>query len=40
MDIMKSQAHSDTDRYTILDARDKWMRARAPPKTGEVRLRG
>ena len=40
MDIMKSQAHSDADRYAILDARDKWMRARAPPKKGDVRLRG
>ena len=40
MDIMRSQAQNETDRYSILDARDKWMRARAPPKTGEVRLRG
>ena len=40
MDIMKSQAHSDADRYAILDSRDKWMRVRAPPKKGDVRLQG
>ena len=37
---MKRQAFSDEERFKVLDARDKLMRLRAPPKPGEVRLKG
>ena len=40
MQIMKSQAQTDSDRYAILDARDKLMREKAPPKDGKTILKG
>merc|ERR1711963_648774 len=32
MQILRSQAQNDHDKYNILDARDKLMREKAPPK--------
>ena len=40
LERLRSQAFNDSDRYEILDARDKLMRLRAPPKAGDVILRG
>ena len=40
LERLRSQAFNESDRYEILDARDKLMRLRAPPKAGDVILRG
>ena len=38
--IMRSQAQNDSDKYAILDARDKLLREKAPPKDGKTILKG
>ena len=40
LERLRSRAFNESDRYEILDARDKLMRLRAPPKAGDVILRG
>lgn len=41
MQIVKSQALNDNDKYAILDARDKLLREKKPPKAGGgMRLQG
>ena len=37
---MKSRTFDDAERYNVLDARDKYIRLKLPPKAAEVRLRG
>ena len=40
LQIMKSRTFDDAERYNVLDARDKYIRLKLPPKAAEVRLRG